>query len=36
MIAASVFGIFVIPVLYVVFQAARERIKRRTAPKAAP
>ncbi len=31
MIAASVFGIFVIPMLYVVFQQLRERTARRTA-----
>ena len=30
MIAASVFGIFVIPMLYVVFQQLRERTARRT------
>ena len=35
MIAASVVGIFVIPVLYVVFQSVRERVKRRRAPKTA-
>ncbi|HEX9555510.1 MAG TPA: efflux RND transporter permease subunit, partial [Reyranella sp.] len=29
MIAASLFGIFVIPMLYVVFQRARERTARR-------
>jgi hypothetical protein len=27
MLAASIFGIFMIPMLYVVFQALRERIK---------
>ena len=32
MIAASVLGIFVIPGLYVTFQALRERLKRKTAP----
>ena len=34
MIAASTLGIFVIPMLYVVFQAVRERVKRRRAPAA--
>jgi HAE1 family hydrophobic/amphiphilic exporter-1 len=29
MIAASLFGIFVIPMLYVVFQRVRERTARR-------
>jgi multidrug efflux pump subunit AcrB len=28
MLAASIFGIFLIPVLYVVFQGLRERVKR--------
>ena len=31
MIGAAVFGIFVIPMLYVVFQGLRERVSRRTA-----
>ncbi len=31
MIAAAVFGIFVIPMLYVVFQRLRERVARRPA-----
>jgi hydrophobic/amphiphilic exporter-1 (mainly G- bacteria), HAE1 family len=34
MLAAAIFGIFVIPMLYVVFQSVRERMKRR--PAAAP
>jgi HAE1 family hydrophobic/amphiphilic exporter-1 len=34
MIAAGVFGIFVIPMLYVVFQRLRERVSRRAAPAA--
>ena len=32
MIAASVVGIFIIPMLYVVFQWLRERVARRAAP----
>ncbi len=32
MLAASLFGIFVIPMLYVVFQWMRERAGRRAAP----
>ena len=30
MLAASLVGIFMIPMLYVVFQTLRERVKRRT------
>ncbi len=33
MLAASIFGIFVIPMLYVVFQWMRERVSRATPPK---
>src|SRR5882724_5003691 len=36
MIAASVFGIFIIPMLYVVFQWLRERVAGRTAPAPKP
>jgi len=32
MLAASVLGIFVIPPLYVIFQAIRERVKRKSSP----
>ena len=35
MLAASLIGIFLIPALYVVFQTARERVKRLTARRAA-
>jgi HAE1 family hydrophobic/amphiphilic exporter-1 len=35
MIAASAIGVFVIPMLYVVFQRLRERVSRRPAPAAA-
>jgi hypothetical protein len=36
MLAASIFGIFMIPMLYVVFQALRERIKGAFAGKPKP
>jgi HAE1 family hydrophobic/amphiphilic exporter-1 len=36
MIGASMFGIFVIPMLYVVFQWLRERTARRTVTPTAP
>jgi HAE1 family hydrophobic/amphiphilic exporter-1 len=32
MVAAALFGIFVIPMLYVVFQQLRERVARRAQP----
>jgi hydrophobic/amphiphilic exporter-1 (mainly G- bacteria), HAE1 family len=36
MLAASLFGIFMIPMLYVVFQWLRERVGRRAVPQTAP
>ena len=36
MVAAALFGIFVIPMLYVVFQQLRERVARRTEPTPVP
>jgi HAE1 family hydrophobic/amphiphilic exporter-1 len=36
MLAAACLGVFVIPMLYVVFQSLRERSGRRAAPQAAP
>jgi HAE1 family hydrophobic/amphiphilic exporter-1 len=36
MLAAACFGIFVIPMLYVVFQSLRERSARRTARPVSP
>ena len=36
MVAAALFGIFVIPMLYVVFQQLRERVARRTIPASVP
>jgi hypothetical protein len=36
MLGASLVGIFLIPLLYVVFQRLRERLKGRTVARAAP
>ena len=36
MLAATLLGIFLIPALYVIFQHARERVKRLTSRRAAP